>query len=70
MSYGGGSRFSIRQDDGNKGEVYGFDGAKQVKGRKRHLIVDSLGQVMKVVVTEANGSERIGALYGLMTWTE
>ncbi len=25
---------------------------------------------MKVVVTEANGSERIGALYSLIAWTE
>jgi putative transposase len=37
-----------------------------VKGRKRHLMVDSLGQVMKVIVTEANGGERVGAAYGLM----
>lgn len=41
-----------------------------MKGRKRHLIVDSLGQVMKVVVTEANGGERVGAIYGLMAWRE
>jgi len=50
--------------------VYGFDGGKKVKGRKRHVIVDSLGQIMKVLVTEANGSERVGAAYGLMEWVE
>ena len=50
--------------------MYGFDGGKKVKGRKRHVIVDSLGQIMKVLVTEANGSERVGAAYGLMEWTE
>lgn len=53
-----------------QGDVYGFDGGKKVKGRKRHLIVDSLGQIMKVIVTEANGGERVGAAYGLMEWRE
>jgi transposase len=70
LSCSGSSRFPIRQNDGKKGEVYGFDGGKKVKGRKRHIIVDCLGQVMKVLVTEANGSEGVGAMYGLMEWTE
>jgi len=42
--------------------VYGFDGGKKVKGRKRHLIVDSQGFLMGVLVTEANASERLGAI--------
>jgi transposase len=42
--------------------VYGFDGGKQVKGRKRHLVVDSQGFMIGVVVTEANASERLGAV--------
>ena len=62
--------FSIRQDHGKKGEVYGFDGGKKVKGRKRHIIVDSLGQMLKVIVTEANGSDRVGAAYGLLEWRD
>ncbi|HEY9881673.1 MAG TPA: IS5 family transposase [Leptolyngbyaceae cyanobacterium] len=45
-----------------KGEVYGFDGGKKVKGRKRHVVVDSQGLVIGVLVTEANVSERLGAI--------
>ena len=45
-----------------KGEVYGFDGGKKVKGRKRHIVVDSQGFLIGVLVTEANASERIGAV--------
>ena len=39
-----------------RGVVYGFDGGKKVKGRKRHIIVDSQGLLIGVLVTEANGS--------------
>jgi transposase len=55
-------RFSIRQNDGKKGEVYGFDAGKKVKGRKRHIVVDSQGLLIGVLVTEANASERLGAV--------
>lgn len=36
------------------GEDRGYDGAKKVKGRKRHLLVDTLGLLMVVIVTAAN----------------
>ena len=39
----------------------GFDGGKKIKGRKRHLMVDTLGLVMMVVVTAANVSDQHGA---------
>lgn len=39
----------------------GYDGAKQVKGRKRFILVDSLGLVMSVLLTEADVAERQGA---------
>lgn len=39
----------------------GYDSAKQVKGRKRHLLVDTLGLVLMVVVTAASVPERTGA---------
>ena len=42
--------------------MYGFDGGKKVKGRKRHILVDTLGLLLEVIVTEANGSERINGL--------
>ena len=32
----------------------GYDGGKKITGRKRHLIVDSLGLLMVVLVTAAN----------------
>jgi len=32
----------------------GYDGAKKIKGRKRHIVVDTLGLLMAVVVTAAN----------------
>ena len=43
-----------------RGEVYGFDGGKKVKGRKRHIIVDTQGLLLAVIVSEANMSERLG----------
>lgn len=39
----------------------GYDGAKQIKGRKRHLLVDTLGLVLMVIVTAASVPERTGA---------
>ena len=42
--------------------MYGFDGGKKIKGRKRHILVDTLGLLLEVIVTEANGSERTNGL--------
>lgn len=39
----------------------GFDGAKRVKGRKRFLLVDIVGNVLLVRVTSADTPEREGA---------
>jgi putative transposase len=50
--------------------VYGFDGGKKVKGRKRQTLVDSLGLLLKVVVSEANAPERLLAAYALMELLE
>src|SRR5215471_16507504 len=44
----------------------GFDGGKQVKGRKRHFLVDTLGLLIAVVVTAANTEDRVG-LIALLT---
>jgi len=38
----------------------GFDGGKQVKGRKRQLLVDTRGLRIAVVVTAANTDDRVG----------
>lgn len=39
----------------------GFDGAKKVNGRKRHIVVDTLGLLLTVVVHEGSLSDRDGA---------
>lgn len=36
------------------GEDRGYDGGKKIKGRKRHLLVDTLGLLLAVLVTGAN----------------
>ena len=41
-------------------EAVGFDGGKLIKGRKRFLAVDTLGLVLRVLVTSANVGEREG----------
>jgi putative transposase len=39
----------------------GYDAGKQVKGRKRHILVDTMGLVLMVVVTGASVQDRDGA---------
>lgn len=41
--------------------IRGYDKGKQVNGRKRHLLVDTLGLLMAVVVTAASVQDRDGA---------
>lgn len=43
-----------------QGQDTGYDGGKQIKGRKRHLLVDTLGLILAVVVTAANCGDRQG----------
>jgi len=44
-----------------QGGTRGYDGAKKVCGRKRHLLVDTLGLVLLVVITAANVQDRDAA---------
>jgi len=37
-----------------RGGEAGYDGAKRIKGRKRHVVVDTLGLLLAVAVTAAN----------------
>jgi putative transposase len=39
----------------------GYDGAKKVTGRKRHIAVDTMGLLLTVVVTAANVADAVGA---------
>jgi putative transposase len=43
------------------GEQRGYDKGKNVSGRKRHIVVDSLGLLLAVVVTAANVDDARGA---------
>ena len=42
-------------------KAIGYDAGKKIKGRKRHLTVDSLGLIMRVFVSAASVTEREGA---------
>lgn len=63
---------SVKSDP--HGGAVGYDAAKKIKGRKRHLLVDTLGLVLGVLVTPANVAERDGAktllglVLGWLTW--
>jgi putative transposase len=50
--------------------VYGYDGGKRVKGRKRFILVDTLGLLLAVIVTEANFPERLGGAAVVMEAAE
>jgi putative transposase len=58
---------------GHGGSV-GYDAGKRIKGRKRHLLVDTLGLLLGVAVTPACTTERAGAqmllgrVWGWFTW--
>ena len=39
----------------------GFDGNKRIKGRKRHIMVDTLGILLGIIVTEANVHDSVAA---------
>jgi putative transposase len=43
------------------GGVHGYDGGKKINGRKRHIVVDTLGLLLAVVVTAASVDDAAGA---------
>ena len=47
------------------GQARGYDAAKKVTGRKRHLVVDTLGLVLRVLVSSASVQDREGAKWVL-----
>jgi putative transposase len=44
------------------GEERGYDAGKQVKGRKRHIVVDTLGLLLLVMITPASLQDRDGGV--------
>lgn len=53
----------------DQGGASGYDGNKKTKGRKRNILVDTLGNLLDVVVSVANLNDREGAKL-LMTKVE
>jgi putative transposase len=55
-------RLPVCEDDGGGvgGEQRGYDGAKKVRGRKRHLLVDTEGLVLEAKVHSAKVPEQDG----------
>ena len=51
---------SNREDHGKRG-VHGYDAGKKISGRKRHLIVDTLGLILAITVHAADIQDRDGA---------
>jgi putative transposase len=43
------------------GGPHGYDGAKKLTGRKRHIAVDTVGLLLAVVVTSASVADGVGA---------
>jgi transposase len=50
-----------------RGGPHGYDGAKKLSGRKRHLLVDTLGLVVKALVHSADRQDRAEAPHLLLS---
>ena len=54
------SGLSVGEDDWGGGEERGYDGGKKTKGRKRYLLVDTEGFVLKAKVHNAKVMDHEG----------
>lgn len=52
---------TVGQDDAKRGPR-GYDGGKKIAGRKRTILVDTLGLLMEVYVHPADLSDKVGAI--------
>jgi transposase len=52
---------SVKADAVVGADSRGFDGGKQINGRKRHVVVDTLGLLLGVMVTSADVGDRAAA---------
>ncbi len=58
-------RFAERQDGAKRGRR-GYDAGKKIKGRKRHIAVDTEGNLLAVIVHSAGIQDRVAARAVLM----
>jgi putative transposase len=63
-----GSMDSQRIKTATQSEDIGCDGNKKIKRRTRHLLVDTLGLIMAVVVTDASTDDRLGSVELLLQY--
>jgi transposase len=61
----GNHRFAIGQDGAKRGRR-GYDAGKKIKGRKRHIAVDTQGNLLAVIVHSAGIQDRVAARAVLM----
>jgi transposase len=52
---------SVKAADTVGASTRGYDAGKRINGRKRHLVVDSLGLLLTVIVTAASAQDRDAA---------
>jgi transposase len=52
---------SVKADAVVGADSRGYDGGKQINGRKRHVVVDTLGLLLGVMVTSADTGDRTAA---------
>ncbi len=58
-------RFAASQDGAKRGRR-GYDAGKKIKGRKRHIAVDTEGNLLAVIVHSAGIQDRVAARAVLM----
>src|SRR5947209_14996472 len=59
-----------REKRGKRGariDPHGFDGGKLIRGKKRHVLVDTLGLLLHALITSADVQDRDGGLMVLST---
>ena len=61
----GDHRFAVGQDGAKRGRR-GYDAGKKIKGRKRHIAVDTQGNLLAVIVHSAGIQDRVAARAVLM----
>ena len=63
---GGDHQLAVREGRSKRGswlDPSGYDAGKKIKGRKRHILVDTLGLLLNVVVHPADIQDRDGAFH-------